>query len=98
MKPAAYKIRAPHEIAKLIRNLHPQLKRKVKASLEVILENPHSGKALRRELEGLWSIRVSRFRLFYRIGRRRQIEVAALGPRERIYEETLRFVKKDQGA
>ena len=38
MKPAAYKIRVPHEVAKLIRNLHPQLKRKVKASLEVILE------------------------------------------------------------
>lgn len=40
---------------------------------------------------------MSRFRLVYRIGPGRQIEIVALGPRERIYEETLRLVKKDQG-
>lgn len=96
MKPAVYKIRVPHEVAELIRNLHPQLKRKVKTSLAAILENPRIGKALRGELEGLWTIRVSRFRLIHRTGRRRQIEVVALGPRERIYAETLRLVKKDR--
>lgn len=37
---------------------------------------------------------MSRFRLIYRIGRNRQIEIVGLGPRERIYEETLRLVKK----
>lgn len=98
MKPEVYKIRVPRELAELIRSLHPQLKRKVKTSLVAILKKPRSGKALRGELEGLWSIRVSRFRLIYRIGPRRRIEVVALGPRERIYEETLRLVKKDSDA
>ncbi len=98
MKSAVYKIRVPHEVAELIRSLHPRLKGKVKVSLAAILKNPRSDKALRGELEGLWSIRVSRFRLIYRIGRRQEIEVIALGPRERIYEETLRLVKKDPGA
>jgi mRNA interferase RelE/StbE len=97
MKPAVYKIRVPNEVAELIRSLHPQLKRKVKASLTSIQKNPRSGKALRGELEGLWSTRVSRLRLIYRIGRRRRIELIALGPRERIYEETLRLVRKDPG-
>lgn len=94
MKNPVYKVRVPHEIAELIRGLHPQLKRKVRASLLSILKDPRSGRPLRGELEGLWSVRVSRFRLIYRIGRNRQIEIVALGPRERIYEETLRLVKK----
>jgi mRNA interferase RelE/StbE len=51
---------------------------------------------LQGELEGSGSVRVSRFGLTYRIGRNRQIEIVALGPRERIYEETLRLVKKGQ--
>jgi len=61
------------------------------------LKDSRRGKLLRGELEGVWSVRVSRFRLVYRIGPGRQIEIVALGPRERIYEETLRLVKKDQG-
>jgi mRNA interferase RelE/StbE len=95
MNPAVYKLRVPHEVVRLIRGLHPQLKQKVRSSLRTVLRDPHSGKALRGELEGLWSVRVSRFRLIYRIRRRRQIEIVALGPRERIYRETLRRVKKD---
>lgn len=95
MKNPVHKVRAPREVAELIRGLHPQLKKKVKASLLAILRDPRVGKPLRGELEGLWSIRGRRFRLIYRIGHRRQIEIVALGPRERIYEETLRLVKKE---
>lgn len=94
MKNPVYQVRVPREVAELIRGLHPQLKRKLRASLLSILKDPRAGKPLRGELEGLWSIRVSRFRLIYRIGRKRGIEIVALGPRERIYEETLRLVKK----
>jgi mRNA interferase RelE/StbE len=94
MKNPVYKVRVPREVAELIRGLHPQLKRKVRASLLSIFKDPRTGRPLRGELEGLWSVRVSRFRLIYRIGRNRQIEIVALGPRERIYEETLRLVKK----
>ncbi len=61
------------------------------------LKDSRSGKLLRGKLEGLRSVRVSRLRLIYRIGHGRQIEIVALGPRGRIYEETLRLVKKDQG-
>ncbi len=98
MKPVAYKLRVPQEVVTLIRGLHPQLKQKVRGSLRTVLKDPYSGRPLRGELEGLWTVRVSRFRLIYRIRRRRQIEVVALGPRERIYKETLRRVKKDAGS
>jgi mRNA interferase RelE/StbE len=86
----------PREVAGLIRSLHPQLNKKVKASLSAILADPQAGKTLKDELDGLWSYRVSRFRIIYRITAKRQIEIVALGPRERIYEETFRLVRKKQ--
>ena len=94
MKNPVYKVRVPREVVELIRGLHPQLKRKVRTLLLSVLKDPRSGRPLRGELKGLWSVRVSRFRLIYRIGRNRRIEIVALGPRERIYQETLRLVKK----
>lgn len=95
MKQSIHKLRVPDEVAGLIRNMHPHLKKKVKASLQLITSNPYSGKALKDELAGLKSFRVSRFRIIYRISSDRIIEVVAVGPRESIYEETLRiFYKK----
>ncbi|MDY6952110.1 MAG: type II toxin-antitoxin system RelE/ParE family toxin [Thermodesulfobacteriota bacterium] len=95
MAPKPLKIRVPNHIAALIREMHPQLKRKVRGSLEAILREPHCGKALKEELSGLRSFRVSRFRIIYRIAKGDLIEVVALGPRERIYEETFRIISKE---
>ncbi len=43
---------------------------------------------------GLRSYRVSRFRIIYRLVQEKRIEIIAVGPRERIYEETYRLVTK----
>lgn len=94
MKQPAYKLRVPDEIAELIRKMHPHLKKKTKASLQKILSNPDSGKTLKDELAGLRSFRVSRFRIIYRINQRKEIEIIAIGPRERIYEETFWILNK----
>ena len=40
------------------------------------------------------SLRVGRWRVVYRVRARNFIHIVALGPRERIYEETLRLVSK----
>ena len=87
------KLQVPEIVAKLIRNLHPHLKKKVKASLQAIVSDPCSGKPLRDELAGLRSFRVSRFRIIYRISDKKLIEIVAIGPRESIYEETFRLLK-----
>jgi hypothetical protein len=55
----------------------------------------HAGKPLKDEIEGLRSFRVSRFRIIYRIGNRKEIQVIVIGPRERIYEETYRLMRKE---
>ena len=61
-----YKLKMPDETRDLIRHLHPAMKQKVRVALAEILENPGCGKALRGELQGLRSFRVSKFRIIYR--------------------------------
>ena len=92
-----YKLVVPQDVRELIRTMHPSLKKKVKASLKIILSEPSSGKALMDELSGLRSFRVSSVRIIYRIKEPRQIELVAVGPRERIYEETFRHIQKEKG-
>ncbi len=86
-------LRVPNETAELIRGMHPDLKRKVRASLKLILADPTEGKALKDELSGLRSFRVGRFRIIY-AAKKNIIEIVAVGPRERIYEETYRLLKR----
>ena len=47
------RLRIPPEVAALIQSLHPVLKRKVRAAIDAVLDDPEAGKALRDELEGL---------------------------------------------
>jgi len=89
-----YKIRVPHRVRELVREMHPHLKRKIKGSLKIVLSNPNEGKALKDELAGLRSFRVGRLRIIYRV-ERNVVEIVAIGPRERIYEETFLILKKE---
>jgi len=89
-----YKLVVPRDIRELIRTMHPSLKKKVKASLKIILSEPYSGKTLMEELSGLRSFRVSSFRIICRIKEPEQIELVVIGPRERIYEKTFRMIQK----
>jgi mRNA interferase RelE/StbE len=91
-----HKLRVHDDVADLIRTMHPHLKKKVKASFKIILSDPLSGKSLKDELAGLRSFRVSKFRIIYRVSKRKIIEVVAIGPRERIYEETYRLINKSK--
>jgi mRNA interferase RelE/StbE len=95
MSPSLYRLRVPDSVAEMLRNMHPESKRKIRASLQIILGNPNEGKGLRDELAGLRSMRVSRFRIVYRV-RRNIIEILAVGPRTRIYEETARLIKRER--
>ena len=94
MTPTNHRLRVPDDMAELIRNMHPHLKKKIKASLRTILADYNSGKALKEELLGLRSFRVSQFRIIYRLASDNIIEIIAIGPRARIYEETFRIISK----
>ena len=87
------RLRVPSDVAALLRGLHPELKRRIRAGLDRLLEDPGVGKALRGELAGLRSLRVGRIRIVYR-DTASAIDVVAVGPRDRIYEETLRLLRR----
>jgi len=90
-----YKLRVPDHLVEFIRALHPEIKRKIKGSLKNIATEPNPGKALKEELEGLRSFRISRFRIVYRIAGPKEIQIIAIGPRKRIYKETYRLIRND---
>ena len=102
-----YRLRVPDRIAELVRGLHSELKRKVRAGLDLIRTDlkVRAGldlirtdlavdKELRDELAGLRSLRVGRFRSVYRVAARRLIDLVAIGPRRTIYQETLRRLRR----
>jgi mRNA interferase RelE/StbE len=91
MRQSLYKLKVPDEVAGAIRTMHLLLKKKVKASLQMILADPNAGKPLKHELAGLRSFGVSKLRIIYRIASARVIEIVAIGPREKIYQETARI-------
>ncbi len=72
----------------------PGIKTHSKRSLEDYQFHTTFRQALRDDLAGLRSFHVSRFRIIYRISSR-TLEIIAVGPRERIYEETYRLIKKE---
>ena len=90
------RFRVPAEVARLVRGLHPDIKRKVRAALDRLALDAEAGKALQGDLKGLHSLRVGRFRVIYRAPARRVIEIVAIGPRDCIYEETLRLVSAER--
>ena len=92
--PTSMKLKISDSLATQIRKLHPQLRQKIRDALDLILEDPSSGKALKEDLAGLWSFRVSRFRIIYRLGNQNVVELVAVGPRRFIYEETFRLIQK----
>ena len=77
----------PPHVAEVIRSLHPDLKRSIKAAVRGIATDPECGEPLMRELDGLWKYRVRRFRIVYAIDRKsRVIRLIAVGHRQSIYE------------
>ena len=78
----------PPHVAEVIRALHPDLKRSIKAAIRGIATNPECGEPLMRELDGLWKYRVRRFRIVYAIDRKaRVIRLIAVSHRQSIYED-----------
>ena len=65
--------------------------------VDALSERPDIGTPLRRELDGLWSARVGRYRVVYRWSRSR-VDVVAVGPRTTIYEESARLLRRDRGS
>ena len=60
--------------------------------VDALAAQPELGKPLRGELEGVWSARVGRYRVIYRLSRT-VLFVVLIGPRATIYEDAARLLR-----
>lgn len=88
-----YTVKIPPEVETEIRHLHPALKSKIHKALDEIEGEPFLGKPLRGVLKGLWSYRVSHYRIVYEIRRDKVlVEVIDIAERKIIYEQVARAI------
>lgn len=93
-----YRLVIPPRVGKVIRSLHPDLKRSIRAAIRGILTDPECGAPLHRELDGLWKFRVRRFRIVYAIDRKaKTIRLMAVGHRQAIYEALTAQLRRERG-
>jgi mRNA interferase RelE/StbE len=90
----AYRLRVSDGTAGFLRSVHPEIKKKIRAALEIIASEPSAGKSLRDEMKGLRSFKIGRFRIIYKAESKGIVEIVAMGPRKIVYEETYRLLKK----
>ena len=87
------RLRIPDEISDRIRSLHPDLKRKVRATIDELLSDTAQGKPLRGQLLGFNSVRVGRVRVVYRVVQD-IVEILTVGPRRTVYDEAERLTAR----
>lgn len=82
--------------AESIRHLHPSVKRALREAIRGLAAVPFSGPPLAFELAGFRSLRVSRYRVIYRVQEADPtIEIHLVGPRKDIYEVFRQFLERD---
>jgi len=83
----SYRARFTPEASRIIKKLHPTIRAALRSGIRDILNDPLVGKELQLELRGFRSLRVSRYRIIYRIVEEQlAIEIHYVGPRRDIYE------------
>ncbi|MBF0493464.1 MAG: type II toxin-antitoxin system RelE/ParE family toxin [Deltaproteobacteria bacterium] len=82
----AYQVVIPSELQHYIQTLHPDQKKKIRYALEELSIDPYLGKILREPFEGLYSYRVSLFRIIYKIlNNKLELQVIDIDKREVVY-------------
>ena len=87
------RLRIPDEISDRIRSLHPDLKRKIRTTIDGLLRDTVQGESLQGQLLGFNSVRVGRFRVVYRVVQD-IVEILTIGPRRTVYDEAERLTAR----
>lgn len=90
-----YRARYTPVAAESIRHLHPSVKQAIRGAIRDLTADPFLGHPLTCELTGFRSLRVSRYRVIYRIQEEdRAVEIHLVGPRKDIYEVFREFLER----
>jgi mRNA interferase RelE/StbE len=82
-----WKILYTASAARSLQKLDPQIRRRVRAAIQTLAEEPERGKPLQLTLKGLRSWRTGDYRIIYRVVEKRiEILVIAIGHRREVYD------------
>lgn len=83
-----YEVVLSRDAARALEKATPAMRHRIIAALERARANPHSGKRLRGDLEGLFSLRIGGMRAVYEVdAEQKKVVVHAIGPRGDIYKK-----------
>ena len=83
----SWTVRYTETAARAIKKLDPSVRKRVRAAIDTLREDPHRGKSLHLTLKGLYSWRTGDWRIVYRIdGERIEILVVTVGHRREVYD------------
>ena len=83
----SWTVRYTETAAKAIKKLDPTVRKRVRAAIDALREDPHRGKPLQLTLKGLCSWRTGDWRIVYRIRRSRsRSSHATTGHRREVYD------------
>ena len=90
-----FRIRYTPVAAESIRRLHPSVKQAVRQEIRSLAADTTRGHPLTFELTGFRSLRVSRYRVIYRVREAdRTVEIHLVGSRKDIYEVFREFLEQ----
>jgi mRNA-degrading endonuclease RelE of RelBE toxin-antitoxin system len=90
-----YRIRFTPEASQCIARLHPEHKRTIRAVLDLLRGDPHSGDDLQGELSAFKSLKPKRFRIIYNVeDESRVVRVYYVGHRRDVYDQFRRLLTK----
>ena len=94
MSGVQWTLRYAASAVRALKRLDPQVRRRVRAALDELVNEPERGKPLQLTLRGLRSWRTGDFRIVYRIVEERiEILVIAIGHRRQVYDKVRRLIE-----
>ena len=82
-----YAVRFTRTVADKVANLHPDIKKTLRAAIQEISREPYSGKELQEELFGFLSYRFKRYRIIYQVNEEdKAVLVYTIGHRRDVYD------------
>ena len=83
-----YNVVLSRNASRTLEKATPAMRRRIITTLERLKSKPYSGKSLRGELEGLFSLRIGGMRAVYGVDTKKKLVVVlAIGPRGDIYNK-----------
>ena len=84
-----YRVKLTVAAAGMLRQLHPEIRKSLKAALRELGRDPWQGKVLLGELSPCRSLKLKRYRVVYLVDEKAQeVKIVALGHRRDIYDTT----------